>query len=293
MSLKQTIKNVIKWPFTHTPAYRQNQQIINLLETSLGDIHDYNCEIGHMLDQMLTCSLAQARLKDGILTFQYEDMQIKLFIPHSTSDRIQKGILRGNGFGDQPLLEELRPLIEENAIVIDAGANIGSHSVFFSKVCKASKVYSFEPQKSICDIFRENIKLNHIDNIELFPVCLGDSEGCCTISEFVADSLGSTSFKTQSDGDFKMITLDSLNLIRVDFLKIDVEGFQLELLNGAQETLRRCSPVIWVEMLTPNDTLVSYNYEHEVLKPQRLLAELGYFLVKQLSSIDYLYQRKK
>lgn len=48
----------------------------------------------------------------------------------------------------------------ENKIVVDIGANIGNHTVFFANVCKAKKVYSFEPQEKVFEILKKNVEIN-------------------------------------------------------------------------------------------------------------------------------------
>ena len=62
---------------------------------------------------------------------------------------------------------------------------------------------------------------------------------------------GHTSFAiSDSSSGYKMITLDSLKLERLDFMKVDVEGYELNVLKGGEETIKRYRPVIWCEALT-------------------------------------------
>jgi hypothetical protein len=90
-------------------------------------------------------------------------------------------------------------------------------------------------------------------------------------------------------GDFEVVTLDSMDLKQLDFCKVDVEGMQLEFLNGAINTLERCRPVIWIEMLNREIATFGYNEERELILPQKILKDLGYTLSERLSPIDYLY----
>ncbi|MEI8205639.1 MAG: FkbM family methyltransferase [Kiritimatiellales bacterium] len=232
---------------------------------------------------------ARTLIKDNVFSIQFEDTAVKLYLPSATKDIVQKTIFQTDEFFEQNLLIKMRKYINSESVVIDAGTNIGNHTIFFSKICNAKKVHSFEPLKTVFNIFEKNLELNDIKNVTGHNVALGESAGFAAINGYNSISVGSTQFEMDAAGAFKVITLDSLNLTQVDFCKIDVEGMQLELLKGARKTLETCRPVIWIEMLNKECAMFGYNAEREVFLPQKILKELGYVLAEKMSSYDYLY----
>jgi len=232
---------------------------------------------------------ARTLIKDGVFSFQFEDEIIKFYLPDATRDIVQKMIFTSDAFFEQPLLQKMRKHIRPGSVVVDAGTNIGNHTIFFSKVCGARTVYSFEPLKTVFAVFKRNLELNGIANVTAHNVALGETCGTASISGFTSMSIGSTQFGMSATGAFQVVTLDSLKLPKIDFCKIDVEGMQLELLKGARQTLNASKPMIWIEMLDKETAMFGYDEDHEVKQPMKLLAEMGYRLVEKMSAYDYLY----
>lgn len=231
------------------------------------------------------------QMKDGVFSFFYKDINVKLALPDVCRDAIQTSILDQGTFWEINNLERVAKYIKPGAIIADCGSNIGNHSVFFAKICQAQTVYAFEPQRHCFNTIVQQAKINNVERvINPLNVALGDVAGTMTISKFAHENLGGTEF-TYSDTNNKnaisAITLDSLNLQKLDFMKIDVEGAQLSLLRGARETLIRCAPTIWIEML--GSEAQDLNRERKL--PQDLLHELGYSLVENLTDTDFVYCR--
>jgi len=242
-----------------------------------------------ILNKIMIYEKARTLIKDDIFNIQYEDNIIKFYLPNATTDAVQRSILYTDKFFEQDLLSEIRKYINSNTVVLDAGSNIGNHTIFFSKICKAKKVISFEPLKTVFNILEKNLELNDINNIEKYNFALGEKECRASIYGYDSISIGSTQFEFNDNGDFKVISLDSLDLSELDFCKVDVEGGQLEFLKGAKNTLEKFKPTVWIEMLTEEISMFGYDEEKEVILPQKFLIDLGYVLVDKLSTIDYLY----
>ena len=141
----------------------------------------------------------------------------------------------------------LEPLYPDGIEVVDAGAYIGDLTIPISKLVK--KVYAFEPQPEVRHLLETNLELNHITNVEVLPYALGHMN--CPISftpNTALGSPGSTQMRMDDSGVLKaeMRTLDDLN-ISPQFIKADVEGMEMFLLNGAQETLKRSGPILFYE----------------------------------------------
>jgi FkbM family methyltransferase len=135
---------------------------------------------------------------------------------------------------------------------LDVGANVGNHAIFISEYCE--KLYSFEPNNRPSKIFREAISSSTNKNIHLLEFGLGasnetlpfyDFKGNYGRSSFVYDASQVGLFESK---EFEVRIGDSvvkdLELSDIDLIKIDVEGFEKEVLVGLQETIRDQQPII-------------------------------------------------
>ena len=82
-----------------------------------------------------------------------------------------------------------------------------------------------------------------------------------------------------------VVTIDSLNLSGLDFMKIDVEGFEINVINGGLKTIEKFKPTITLECWSNHNGGTSLEYTEELFKP---LIEMGY-KVSQIHSSDYLF----
>lgn len=134
-----------------------------------------------------------------------------------------------------------------HGVVADVGANIGTHTLAYAKT--AEKVIAIEPQYIVYQTLMANLALNCIENV--LPLCCacGAKDGSVHMLDDLdyhqENNYGSLPIGNEG-ALIGMIRLDSLNL-SPDFIKIDVEGYELEVLQGAQETIKRAWPVLYVE----------------------------------------------
>ena len=130
----------------------------------------------------------------------------------------------------------------KGGVVIDIGANIGSFSIYSAH--KGATVYAVEPEPHNLEALKTNVSINNMqDVIHILPYGISNYKGTAVINDMGG---GST---IKDDGIFgaeiEIMTLDNLfslyNIEEVDILKIDVEGAELEIINGAaKETLNKC-----------------------------------------------------
>lgn len=232
-------------------------------------------------------------MKDDVFTFPYGELELKTYLPYAGMDSIQTEIVDTGTFWEIELLERVQPYIGPGAVVLDCGANIGNHSLFFTKVCGAQTVHAFEPQNRCVEIMLRTLRMNDVDDrVDIHQVVLGAKEGTACVRHREAGNIGGTAFSESDSGDYKIRTLDSFDLPRVDFMKIDVEGAHYDLLQGAQKTLARCSPTIWVEMFSEAHGDATYDQNREFTLPMRLLKENGYVVKEKLSCSDYLFVKE-
>jgi FkbM family methyltransferase len=126
------------------------------------------------------------------------------------------------------------------------------------------------------DKLYRNISLNQgkIAPIEIFTYGLGAEEALYSLSEDLGYGLGNASLSkaieySKETGDIKVRTLDSFCFESVDFIKIDVEGMEYDVLRGSTETLMRCRPIVLFETLTRQSPEI-----HK--KSEEFLRERGY-----------------
>lgn len=146
--------------------------------------------------------------------------------------------------------------LKDDMVIFDVGANIGHHSLFFSTLVK--KVYAFEPYPKVRELLEKKITKNNIKNIEIIPLGLSQSSQRLEYFEPPDNNSGIGSFdplhysKNSKTGlFFEVIAGDDFvqkNAIKkIDFIKIDVEGFEHFVLEGLRESLNRYRPIIMME----------------------------------------------
>ncbi len=142
----------------------------------------------------------------------------------------------------------LRP----GAVVIEAGANIGTHTVPLAKmVGEQGRVYAFEPQRIIFQILCANLALNSITNVRALWSGLGSEESTFSLPAIdysVTQNFGGVNFEKFDTGEeVPVSTIDKLDLPRVDLVKADVEGMELAVLQRGNNTIERCRPMLYLE----------------------------------------------
>lgn len=205
----------------------------------------------------------------------------KFYVPNYPIDLIQSEIVENSTFYEIDLLIELQPYIKKNAVILDIGANIGNHSVYWAVRSDAKKIYSFEPVEDFFKILKKNVEINQLnDKVKIFNIGLSNKKINGSILEYHRDNIGETRIKQDSNGNLMLDRLDNITFQdnTIDFIKIDVEGHELEVLQGARETLLKYRPVVFVEISSENKTKV-----HE------FLTKLGYRLEKRFRNSNYLY----
>jgi FkbM family methyltransferase len=172
---------------------------------------------------------------------------------------------------------------------IDAGANVGNHTVFFAAFCECDEVISVEASAQIYEILRYNCKDNVHTPCVTVNKCLYSERGLfAESSEINSQNCGDTVFTVGDTGSVGTTTIDSLAQGRnVSLIKLDIRGGELNALKGSVDTLQRCSPALFIETTglgTP---------EHRDVDDY--LAKFGY--IKKSSSLaafpTFLWMREK
>jgi len=147
----------------------------------------------------------------------------------------------------------VRKLLRSGDVVIDVGANVGQYALMAAKMVGSSgAVYAFEPSPNILSKLRYNRKLNGLSNLQIVPSAAGSESRLCDFYPAAGynQGIGSLVYHGGNDAGVRsakpiqveVITLDTFcdnnGIDRVDFIKIDAEGYDLEVLKGAVQTLK-------------------------------------------------------
>lgn len=171
------------------------------------------------------------------------------------------------------VLEPALALCQWKRTAVQAGGSIGYFPLRMS--ADFMRVITFEPEPLIRECLKKN--LADFPNIEVRPEALGGVACKCSIER---RGFGSHFVRPGSSVD--MITLDSLELTDVDLIQLDIEGYEICALRGAEETIDRCQPIIQVEILDRSDG-------DEV---RAFFERMGYFL-KQSTGRDYVFKPRQ
>lgn len=145
----------------------------------------------------------------------------------------------------------LTGLVKPGDVVLDIGANIGSLAVpLWRAVGSAGRVIAVEPQPEIVAYLAENLAANGFPTDHVLNVALGDHAGQIKLPVLDYDgyeSFGGLSLGGQLGRDVPLTTVDALKLDRLDLLKVDVEGMEESVVNGARATIARHRPIMFLE----------------------------------------------
>jgi FkbM family methyltransferase len=172
------------------------------------------------------------------------------------------------------LLEIRKSQYGEGVVAIDCGANIGAHTIEWAKLMYGwGEVLAIEAQERIFYALAGNITMNNCFNARAIWAAVGAENGEIGVpvpDYLLPSSFGSLEIRQRASNEFigqaidydkpqptRLMTIDSLGLARLDFIKIDIEGMEVEALLGAQETIVRCLPSLLIEKIKSDESRLS------------------------------------
>ena len=184
--------------------------------------------------------------------------------------------------------------ITKDSIVIECGAHIGTHTLKLAQL--ANHVYAFEPMPSTHRVLCRNLQLNSTGNVTVFQEGLSDASGTTTFRWIPFGNPGAAHLDNNPMGlpphlppiepiHVSLRTIDSLNLDRLDFMKIDVEGYETLVIKGAMSTIRTYRPIIVMEVWSNHYQGTSIEHTRHTFKD---LLSIGYTVV-HVAGPDYLF----
>lgn len=146
--------------------------------------------------------------------------------------------------------KHVKKLVPNPDIVVDVGANIGQETIYYSDWAK--HVYSFEPCTSTYEILEKNINQNNIKNVTLskFGLSSEATEGFLRLINGNDGMAFVTNEKSSKTEDIELIRFDDFPIKegKIDFVKIDVEGLEMKVLQGMTKTIAEHSPTFQIEL---------------------------------------------
>jgi FkbM family methyltransferase len=168
------------------------------------------------------------------------------------------------------LLEMRRTHFGDGVIALDCGANIGVHTIEWAHLMHGwGEVAAFEAQERVFYALAGNITLNNCFNARAIWAAVGQAAGTIAVpvpDYFTPSSFGSLEIRQTATTEFigqeidyaraqptRMMAIDDMDLTRVDFIKIDIEGMEMEALQGARATIAACRPQMLIERIKTDE----------------------------------------
>jgi FkbM family methyltransferase len=137
----------------------------------------------------------------------------------------------------------LRSVVRDDSIVADVGANQGLYTLWLARIATGGRVYAFEPDPDLFQCLENNVRTNHLRNVCMIQAAASNHPGTLA---FTTNGLNrgdnrvnAKAFQGMNTKRVQAVTIDEIvSQQRLDLLKIDVQGFEIEVLLGAQNTLK-------------------------------------------------------
>ena len=153
----------------------------------------------------------------------------------------------------EPHFNEVITLIDEGSAVVDIGANFGYNSVLMAKKAGPSgRLYAFEPHRLMFQQLNANLVLNDLQNGFTFNYALSNKSNEELNMEPInyknqCVNIGALSIGSGGES-IKTMALDDLKLPKIDFIKLDAQGYEKHIIEGAQETIKSYMPTLFIEI---------------------------------------------
>lgn len=164
-----------------------------------------------------------------------------------------KEVEKHGKFFEYGMLEAIEKLPYRPGICMDIGANVGNHTVFFSKFCEFDEVWAFEPSQNSFQVLEHNILENDCANVRYDNKAVGSVNGYANMSYNEDNPSWNKITEYGSPHEIKVYQTKSIQIStittkkQVSLMKIDVEGFELEVIKGAYKVIEREKPELFIE----------------------------------------------
>ncbi|MFD2189600.1 FkbM family methyltransferase [Pistricoccus aurantiacus] len=187
-------------------------------------------------------------------------------LPDAATDYIQGKIYSTKEPYELDMLRHMASRLNKDDLVLDVGANIGNHSLYLASVASC-RIEAFEPNKKLCEALQVSIALNALEeHVVIHQAGVSDAPGFARFSHMDESNLGAQSLEVSNKAfdEVRLVSLDEMTWTKsVSMIKIDVEGMEWNVLQGAVALLKRDKPVLYIEAhdLQKFEKLYSYLFD--------------------------------
>lgn len=202
------------------------------------------------------------------------------------------------GLYERPFLKFLEKHLCNARTMLDVGANIGNHSVYLSRFFE--RVVSFEPNPTALEYLHQHKDLNDCTNLHICEVGLGKENASLPFLQDPGNNLGMSHFLQETDDPAAATSclsirigdemVEQLGIHDIDYVKIDVEGLELDVLNGLRKTIEQHRPIVTFEFHGQNQGLAAFDEIASFLPDYRFF-EPVYWLDDSYSFFEKLKYR--
>ena len=191
----------------------------------------------------------------SIITTSFENTPVKFFV-FNRQDEIQKHHYEGS-FYELEELSIIRKYVKPDAAILDIGTNIGNHAIFFEKILQAKEVIVIEPNPIAIYGLTMNTLLNDCKRINTDYLGVGLANGSFKAEIRIPENnLGGAFLQASKDKGVPVEKGDKFFSRKdINFVKIDVEGLEIDVLHGLSKTIEKCRPSFFIEVLDTNVSL--------------------------------------
>jgi len=184
-------------------------------------------------------------------------------------------------------IDEILPLIPNKRVAIQAGGNGGIWPIKLAK--SFDNVITFEPGATMFECLTKNIELHAVTNITAYHAALSDTSGTLSINVHNPENLGASWIVERIIHDINhdevnaetvtAMRLDDLSLEHCDLIQLDAEGYEMFILQGANELINKFKPAIMLEI---NDVCTAYGFSNDDV--QNYMTSFGYNIAMTLEN---------
>ncbi|EHY1326778.1 FkbM family methyltransferase [Campylobacter lari] len=187
-------------------------------------------------------------IDSDVVLLKCDQVSYKIYLPGKDIDYIQKKIYNEMIPYEYEMLQDILGKAKKDAIIVDIGSNIGNHSLYLA--AHGFDIYAFEANLELCNILKVSIELNGFRKLKLHEFGLSDKKETAILDNLNAENLGGQSLKIKDSGDIVLYPLDDIKFEKdISVLKIDVEGMEAKVLNGAINTIKKHRPFLYIEAI--------------------------------------------
>ncbi len=237
--------------------------------------------------------------------------KVNFFIYFENKGIIEEIILKEGSY-EGNLLTLADRFIREKTIIVDVGANVGFESLYFAKKYPDNLVFSYEPASFAFECLNRSKEINHCDNLKIFKLGVGDKSGPLEINAPTQNSynkgLAAIDDNFDLDDSFVKETIEIVTLDehikenqKISLIKIDVQGYEYQVLKGAVGLIEKNKPVIIFEHFDRyhaqplevrkklNSIFSAMNYEFYLIRagrfmrPHNFLEKIDIALAKEIN----------